>query len=253
MTWWSPARCSGRSGPCWATRASRSPRPARPRRSRCWVWTGCPTPARPFNVVTDEKAAKSLVEHRRDLRRRKEATASTTGRVSLENILDKIKEGEVKEVKIVLKSDVQGSAEAIANALKSLSTPTVGVNVISSGVGGITESDVQLAKASAAVIIGFNVRPAGKSHSLAEQEGVDIKLYQVIYDAIDDVKKAMVGMLAPVNREKVLGKAEVRQVFNISKVGTIAGCSVVDGKVNRKAQARLVRDSVVIFTGRSAR
>jgi translation initiation factor IF-2 len=213
---------------------------------------GVPDAGETFNVVADEKAAKALTEHRRDQRRRKEATASPSARVSLENILDKIKEGEVKEVKIVLKSDVQGSAEAIAAALKGLSTPTVGVNVISSGVGGITESDVQLAKASAAVIIGFNVRPAGKSQSLAEQEGVDIKLYQVIYDAIDDVKKAMVGMLAPVNREKVLGRAEIRQVFNISKVGTIAGCSVVDGKVSRKAQARLVRDSVVIFTGRLA-
>jgi translation initiation factor IF-2 len=211
---------------------------------------GVPEAGETFNVVTDEKAAKSLVEHRRDQRRKKEATASPSGRVSLENILDKIKEGEVKEVKIVLKSDVQGSAEAIAAALRGLSTATVGVNVISSGVGGITESDVQLAKASAAIIIGFNVRPAGKSQSLAEQEGVDIKLYQVIYDAIDDVKKAMVGMLAPVNREKVLGKAEVRQVFNISKVGTIAGCFVIDGKVSRRAQARLVRDSVVIFTGR---
>jgi translation initiation factor IF-2 len=205
-----------------------------------------------FNVVTDEKAAKSLVEHRRDTRRKKEATVSTTGRVSLENILDKIREGEVKEVKLVLKADVQGSVEAIASALRALSTAAVGVNVIQSGVGGITESDVQLAKASAAVVIGFNVRPAGKSQSMAEQEGVDIKLYQVIYDAIDDVKKAMVGMLAPVSKEKALGKVEVRQVFNITKVGTIAGCFVTDGKVNRKAQIRLVRDSVVVFTGKLA-
>ena len=211
---------------------------------------GVPDAGETFNVVTDEKAAKSLVEHRREQRRQREVTVK--GRVSLENILDKIREGEVKEVKLVLKADVQGSAEAISQALRSLSTPSVGVNVISAGVGGITESDVQLAKASSAVIIGFNVRPAGKSQSLAEQEGVDIKLYQVIYDAIDDVKKAMVGMLAPVSKEKVLGKAEVRQVFNITKVGTIAGCFVVDGKLNRKAQVRLVRDSVVIFTGKLA-
>jgi translation initiation factor IF-2 len=211
---------------------------------------GVPEAGETFHMVTDERAVKSLVEHRRDLRRRKEATASSSGRVSLENILDKIKEGEVKEVKIVLKADVQGSVEAIANALRALSTPTVGVNVIQSGVGGITESDVQLAKASTAVVIGFNVRPAGKSQQMAEQEGVDIKLYQVIYDAIDDVKKAMVGMLAPVTKEKVLGRAEVRQVFNITKVGTIAGCFVTDGKLSRRASARLVRDSVVIFTGR---
>jgi translation initiation factor IF-2 len=212
---------------------------------------GVPDAGETFNVVVDEKAAKSLVEHRREQRRKKEVTAAS-GRVSLENILDKIKEGEVKEVKIVLKADVQGSAEAIANALRAMATPTVGVNVISSGVGGITESDVQLAKASAAIVIGFNVRPAGKSQQMAEQEGVEIKLYQVIYDAIDDVKKAMVGMLAPVTREKVLGKTEIRQTFNITKVGTIAGCFVLEGKISRKAQIRLVRDSVVVFTGRLA-
>jgi translation initiation factor IF-2 len=140
--------------------------------------------------------------------------------------------------------------EAIANALRNLSTPTVGVSVISSGVGGITESDVTLAKASSAIVIGFNVRPAGKSRALADQEGVDIKLYQIIYDAIDDVKKAMVGMLSPVMREKALGKAEVRQVFHIAKAGTVAGTFVTEGKITRKAQVRLVRDSVVVFTGK---
>ncbi|HEY2903077.1 MAG TPA: translation initiation factor IF-2, partial [Polyangia bacterium] len=209
---------------------------------------GVPDAGEIFNAVSDEKAAKSLVEHRRDARRKKDIAGSA--RVSLENILDKIKAGEVKEVKIVLKADVQGSVEAVSNALSNLSTESVGVNVISTGVGGITESDVSLAKASSAVIIGFNVRPAGKSQQLAEQEGVDIKLYQVIYDAIDDVKKAMVGMLAPVLREKVLGRAEVRQVFTIPKAGTIAGSFVIDGKVTRKAQVRLIRDSVVVFTGK---
>jgi translation initiation factor IF-2 len=209
---------------------------------------GVPDAGELFNVVADEKSAKTLVEHRRELRKRKEASANT--RVSLENILDRIKEGAVKEVRIVLKADVQGSVEAIANALRNLSTPTVGVSVIQSGVGGITESDVTLAKASSAIVIGFNVRPAGKSRALADQEGVDIKLYQIIYDAIDDVKKAMVGMLSPVMREKSLGKAEVRQVFHIAKAGTVAGCTVVDGKITRKAQVRLVRDSVVVFTGK---
>ncbi len=209
---------------------------------------GVPDAGELFNVVADEKSAKALVEHRREQRKRKEASATT--RVSLENILDRIKEGTVKEVRIVLKADVQGSVEAISNALRNLSTPTVGVNVISSGVGGITESDVSLAKASSAVVIGFNVRPAGKSRALADQEGVDIKLYQIIYDAIDDVKKAMVGMLAPVMREKALGKAEVRQVFHIAKAGTVAGSFVTEGKLTRKAQIRLVRDSVVVFTGR---
>ena len=209
---------------------------------------GVPDAGELFNVVADEKSAKALVEHRREQRKRKGASATT--RVSLENILDRIKEGTVKEVRIVLKADVQGSVEAISNALRNLSTPTVGVNVISSGVGGITESDVSLAKASSAVVIGFNVRPAGKSRALADQEGVDIKLYQIIYDAIDDVKKAMVGMLAPVMREKALGKAEVRQVFHIAKAGTVAGSFVTEGKLTRKAQIRLVRDSVVVFTGR---
>jgi translation initiation factor IF-2 len=209
---------------------------------------GVPDAGEIFNVVTDEKSAKALAEHRREQRKKKEVSANT--RVSLENILDRIKEGAVKEVRIVLKADVQGSVEAIANALRSLSTPTVGVNVISSGVGGITESDVTLAKASSAIVIAFNVRPAGKSRALADQEGVDIKLYQIIYDAIDDVKKAMVGMLSPVTREKALGRAEVRQVFHIAKVGMVAGCNVLDGKLTRKAQVRLVRDSVVIYTGR---
>jgi translation initiation factor IF-2 len=209
---------------------------------------GVPDAGETFNAVADEKSGKALAEHRRDSRRRKEA--STTSRVSLENILDKIREGEVKEVKIILKADVQGSVEALANALRNLSTPQVGVNVISSGVGGITESDVTLAKASSAVVIGFNVRPAGKAHQLADQEAVDVKLYQVIYDAIDDVKKAMVGMLAPVMREKVVGRAEVRQVFHIAKAGSVAGCAVTDGKLTRNARVRLVRDSVVIFTGR---
>jgi translation initiation factor IF-2 len=211
---------------------------------------GVPDAGELFNVVTDEKSAKALVEHRREQRKRKEASANT--RVSLENILDRIKEGAVKEVRIVLKADVQGSVEAIANALRNLATPTVGVSVISSGVGGITESDVTLAKASSAIVIGFNVRPAGKSRALADQEGVDIKMYQIIYDAIDDVKKAMVGMLSPVTREKIIGKAEIRQVFHIAKAGTVAGCTVVDGKLTRKAQIRLVRDSVVVFTGKLA-
>jgi len=163
---------------------------------------GVPEAGEIFNVVADEKSAKALVEHRREQRKRKEAGSAT--RVSLENILDKIKEGEAKEVRIVLKADVQGSVEAISNALRNLSTPTVGVNVIAAAVGGITESDVTLAKASAAIVVGFNVRPAGKSRALADQEGVDIKLYQIIYDAIDDVKKAMLGMLSPVTKERSL-------------------------------------------------
>jgi translation initiation factor IF-2 len=150
----------------------------------------------------------------------------------------------------VLKADVQGSAEALKDALVRLSTQEVKVNVIQAGVGGITETDINLAKAGGAVIVGFHVRPAGKAAQLAEQEGVDIKLYDIIYEALEDVKKAMAGMLAPVLKEKVLGRAEVRQIFNIPKVGTVAGCAVTDGLVRRNAQMRLIRDNVKIHEGR---
>jgi translation initiation factor IF-2 len=212
--------------------------------------SGVPNAGETFNAVADEKAAKELVEHRREQRRRKELAG--TSKVSLENILEKIREGEVKELKIVLKADVQGSAEALRDALGALTTEQVKVEVISSGVGGITETDVNLAKAGGAIIVGFHVRPAGKAAQLAEQESVEIKLYDIIYEALDDVKKAMAGLLAPVRREKALGKAEVRQVFTIPKVGAIAGCGVVEGLIKRSAQVRLVRDSVQIYTGRIA-
>jgi translation initiation factor IF-2 len=209
---------------------------------------GVPEAGESINSVADEKAAKELVEHRRDARRKKEL--GTQSRVTLENILDKIKEGAVKELKIVLKTDVQGSAEALKSSLAGLSTDTVRVDVISAGVGGITESDVNLAKAGNAIIVGFHVRPAGKASQLAEQEGVDIKLYDIIYEALDDVKKAMVGLLAPVKREKAMGKAEVRQTFTIPKVGTVCGSFIIEGTVRRNAQVRLVRDSVQIYVGR---
>ncbi len=156
----------------------------------------------------------------------------------------------MKELKIVLKADVQGSVEALKDALTKLSTEQVKVDVISTGVGGITESDVNLAKAGGAIIVGFHVRPAGKAQQLAEQEHVDIKLYEIIYEALDEVKKAMAGLLAPVRREKALGKAEVRQTFSIPKIGVIAGCSVTEGVVKRSAQVRLVRDSVTVTTGK---
>ncbi len=171
--------------------------------------------------------------------------------MSLENILDKIKAGDVKEVKIVLKADVQGSIEALANALTNLSTDAVGVNVISTGVGGITESDVNLAKASAAIIIGFNVRPAGKAQQLAEQEGVDIKLYQIIYDAIDDVKKAMVGLLAPMLREKVLGQAPRCARSSPSRRWARSPArSSPTARSRARRRCACVRDSVLIYTGK---
>jgi translation initiation factor IF-2 len=209
---------------------------------------GVPEAGDVLNAVAEEKTARSVIENRRDVRRKKEQ--AVTGKVSLENILEKIQEGQVKELKVVLKADVQGSAEALKEALTKQSTEQVKVNVIQAGVGGITESDVNLAKAGGAIIIGFHVRPAGKASQLAEQEGVEIKLYDIIYEAIDDVKKAMVGLLSPIKKERALGKVEVREIYNIPKVGTVAGCFVADGKVSRQAQIRLVRDSVQIYGGR---
>jgi translation initiation factor IF-2 len=210
--------------------------------------SGVPEAGETLNAVADEKQAKELVEHRRDSRRKKELAGNT--KVSLENILERIKEGAVKELKVVLKADVQGSAEALKSSLTSLATEQVKVDVISAGVGGITESDVNLAKAGNAIIVGFHVRPAGKAQQLAEQEGVDIKLYDIIYEALDDVKKAMAGLLAPVKREKALGKAEVRQTFTIPKIGTIAGSFVLEGTIKRNSQMRLVRDHVQIYVGK---
>jgi translation initiation factor IF-2 len=210
--------------------------------------SGVPEAGETLNAVADEKQAKELVEHRRDARRKKELAGTT--KVSLENILERIKEGAVKELKVVLKADVQGSSEALKSSLTALATDQVKVDVIAAGVGGITESDVNLAKAGGAIIVGFHVRPAGKAAQLAEQEGVDIKLYDIIYEALDDVKKAMAGLLAPVKREKALGKAEVRQTFNIPKIGTIAGSFVTEGTIRRNAQVRLVRDHVQIYAGK---
>ncbi|HEY2745234.1 MAG TPA: translation initiation factor IF-2 [Polyangia bacterium] len=210
--------------------------------------SGVPEAGEALNSVADEKQAKELVDHRRDSRRKKELAGNT--KVSLENILERIKEGAVKELKVVLKADVQGSAEALKSSLTALATEQVKVDVISAGVGGITESDVNLARAGNAIIVGFHVRPAGKAQQLAEQEGVDIKLYDIIYEALDDVKKAMAGLLAPVKREKALGKAEVRQTFTIPKIGTIAGSFVLEGTIKRNSQMRLVRDSVQIYIGK---
>jgi translation initiation factor IF-2 len=210
--------------------------------------SGVPEAGEIMNAVADEKQAKELVDHRRDARRKKELGSNT--KVSLENILERIKEGAVKELKVVLKADVQGSTEALKSSLIALATPQVKVDVISSGVGGITESDVNLARAGNAIIVGFHVRPAGKAQQLAEQEGVDIKLYDIIYEALDDVKKAMAGLLAPIKREKPLGKAEVRQTFTIPKLGTIAGSFVTEGTIRRNSQMRLVRDSVQIYIGK---
>lgn len=209
---------------------------------------GVPEAGDTVNVADDEKVAKQVVEHRRQAWRRREL--GSTAKVSLENLMQRINESDNKELKIVLKADVQGSAEALRAALVKQSTEKVRVNVIAASVGGVTESDVNLAKAGGAIIVGFHVRPAGKSSKLAEQEGVEIKLYDIIYDALDEVKAAMAGLLAPIKREVPLGKLEVRDTFAIPKVGTVGGCMVTEGKITRRAHLRIVRDAVQVYEGK---
>jgi len=210
--------------------------------------SGVPDAGDSFHAVEDEKVAKEVAQHRQQKVR--EAELAKSSKISLEQLYAKIQQGEVAELRAIVKADVQGSVEAVAESLSKLSTEACKLVVIHSGVGGVTESDVTLAAASDAIIVGFNVRPAAKSTSLAEKEGVDIRLYTVIYDAVEDVKNAMEGLLAPTLREKPLGKVEVRETFHVSRIGTIAGCYVTEGKIVRNAQARLVRDNVVIWTGK---
>jgi len=202
-----------------------------------------------INAVSEE-AAKLLVEHRED--RERAARMASTSKVKLEDLFSQIQKGEVHELKVVLKGDVQGSVEALRDALNKLSTDKVSVNIIHSGVGGVTESDVMLASASNAVIVGFNVRPDIKAMNLAESEKVELKVYDIIYNVIDDIRKAMEGMLKPTEKEKYLGRAEVRNVFNITKVGAVAGCYVQDGVIQRNAKVRLLRDNVIIYNGKLA-
>lgn len=201
-----------------------------------------------FVVVADEATARQVAEHR--AAKHREASLLKTAKVSLEDLYRQVQAGDTKELRIVIKADVQGSAEALADALSRLSADEVRLNVLHSSVGGITESDVMLASASNAVVIGFNVRPEAKATAAAEREGVDVRLYEIIYDAINDVRDAMEGLLEPTYKEKVLGRAEVRNTFNIPGIGLIAGCYVTDGKITRNAQARLVRDSIVVHNGK---
>ncbi len=196
-------------------------------------------------VVKDEKTAREIAEKRREKKEREEKLQT----IRLEDIYKKIQSGETKELRIILKTDTMGSLEALKKSLEELSNEKVQVRVIHGAVGGITENDIMLAKASRAIVIGFNTRPDPKARELMEQEKVDVRLYGVIYDAIEDVKKALVGLLEPIKKEEVLGMAEVRATFKIKKVGTVAGCYVVSGKLVRGAKARLIRDGVVIYDG----
>jgi len=198
-----------------------------------------------FNVVKDEKTARNMAETRK-IKLREERIVSTN-RVSLEDLYSQIQEGKVKELDVIVKADVQGSVEAVRQSLEKLSNDSVKVRVIHGAVGAITETDVTLATASNAIIIGFNVRPSSAASALAEKDGVNIRSYRVIYDAIDDVKSAMVGMLDPEYKEVILGTAEVRATYKISNIGTIAGCYVLNGKITRNSSIRVVRDGIVIF------
>ena len=208
---------------------------------------GAPTAGDKFNVMDTDQEARQIANKREQLQR--ELNRRTQHRVSLEDIGRRRALGEFHELNCIVKGDVDGSIEALSDSLIKLSTPEVQVNVIHKAVGAITESDVTLAAASDAYIIGFQVRPSASAKRAAEQEGVDIRLYSIIYDAIEEVKSAMAGMLSPDIKEEVIGSAEVRQVYHISKVGTIAGAMVIEGKIKRGSKVRVIRDGIVIHTG----
>jgi len=199
--------------------------------------------------VKDARKAMELAEQRGA--KEKRSTMTATAKVSLEDLARLVAESGQLELRLIIKADVQGSVEAVTDALQKLSTEKVKVTIVHSAVGAITEGDVNLAAASGAIIIGFSVRPAGKAAQLADTEKVEIRLYNIIYNAVDEVKKAMAGLLAPTLIEKFLGRAEVRQIFNISKVGVVAGSLVTDGTIKRTAsKVRLIRDSVQVWEGK---
>lgn len=208
---------------------------------------GAPQAGDKFNVLEDEREAKQIASKREQLMR--EQSVRTQRHITLDEIGRRIALGEFKELNIILKGDVDGSVEALTDSFQKLSTDEIQVNIIHKGVGAITESDVLLASASDAVVIGFNVRPMGNARDIADKEEIDIRMYSIIYDAINDLKDAMEGMLSPEMKEEITGTAEIRETFKISKVGTIAGCMVTSGKIFRSSNIRLIRDGVVIFTG----
>ena len=197
-----------------------------------------------FNAVEDERLAKELVEQRKH--EAKEEQFKSYRKVTLDNLFSQIAEGEMKELPLIVKADVQGSVEAVTQSLEKLTNEEVRVKVIHGAVGAVSESDVMLASASNAIIVGFNVRPMPGAADAAARDGVDIRLYRIIYDAIEEISTAMKGMLAPKYREVEMARIEVRQVYHISSVGTVAGCYVTEGKVTRQCQIRVVRDGIVV-------
>jgi translation initiation factor IF-2 len=203
-----------------------------------------PTGGDIFNAVSDERLARELVEQRKT--KAKEEMFNAQTKVTLDNLFDQMQLGELKELKVIVKADVQGSVEAVKQSLAKLTNEEVRVNVIHGAVGAVNESDVNLAKASSAIIVGFNVRPDAVAQATAERDGVELRMYRVIYDAIEEIEQAMKGMLAPKTREVELGKAECRNVIKIKSVGFIAGSYVLSGKIERNAMVRVVRDGIVI-------
>jgi len=204
-----------------------------------------------FYAVDDERMARELVEQRKQTEK-DEANKSVARKVSLEDLFDQIQQGEIKELPIIVKADVKGTAEAVKASLEKLTNEEVRVRVIHTGVGAINESDILLASASNAIVVGFNVRPDSGARDSAAASGTDIRTYRIIYDCIEEMEAAMKGLLAPKFREEVLGHAEIRQTFKVSKIGTIAGCHVTDGKITRNSKVRVVRDGIVIYDGELA-
>jgi translation initiation factor IF-2 len=200
-----------------------------------------------FVIITDERRAKELATQR--LLKQREVELAKTSKVTLEDFYNKMKKGVVKDLNLILKADVQGSIEALVEALNRLSTEAVKVNILHTAVGAINESDCMLASASEAIILGFTVKVEPKAQTLAEQEKIDLRLYNVIYDALNDVRKAMEGLLEPIYEERLMGRAEVRQIFNVSRVGVVAGSFVLEGKIVRGSHAHLVRNGQVIHEG----
>ena len=208
---------------------------------------GAPQAGDNFNVLEDEREAKQIAAKRTQLLR--EQNVRTQRHITLDEIGRRIALGDFQELNIILKGDVDGSVEALTDSLQKLSTEEIQVNIIHKGVGAITESDVLLASASDAIVLGFNVRPMGNARVIAEKEEIDIRSYSIIYDAINDVKDAMEGMLSPEMKEEVTGTAEIRETYKISKVGTIAGCMVTSGKIYRNSGIRIIREGIVVYTG----
>jgi translation initiation factor IF-2 len=208
---------------------------------------GAPSAGDTFHVMDDEREAKSIATKREQLYR--EQGLRTNKHITLDEIGRRLAIGDFKELNLIVKGDVDGSIEALSDSLLRLSTEEIQVNIVHKGVGAITEADVNLASASDAIVIGFQVRPSVSARKLAEQEQIDIRLYSVIYKAIDELKAAMEGMLSPDIEEKIIGTAEIRETFEITKVGTIAGCYVMDGIIKRTSKVRVIRDGIVIHTG----